>query len=590
MMISDARNIVRGTTIETDVCIIGAGAAGITLALELLGSGLRIMLLEAGGTAEEPRTQALYEGEVADASLHSPPDKYRQRRFGGSTTIWGGRCVPFDPLDFEARSWIPHSGWPVRYQDVAAHYPKANAICEAGDPIYDAQHAVPGGMRPVLRDFAPVDFTTDRIERFSCPTDFGRRYRDRLAAAPSVRVLLHANCTRLIASADGGRVERAVVQTLSGNQFHVAATRFVLAAGALEATRLLLASRDVHAQGIGNGRGLVGRHYMCHIAGTIGTLRIDRPSDHVWQGYERAGDGVYCRRRISLTEATQRREAIGNAVFRLHHPRIPDPRHRTGALSAIFLARRLISYEYGKRLVTDQPIGSHEWLRHVANVGIGAPETSRFLWHWMRDRVFAERKFPTVIVRPRENLFSLDFNAEQAPNLDSRVRLGEQTDALSMPRLFIDWRYSETDVRTVATAFRLLQQEVARSALGELTVDPDETDVEAVIRRDGAYGGHHIGTTRMSSDPATGVVDVNGRVFGMHNLYVAGSAVFPTSSQANPTLTIVALAIRLAHHIEADASRPLQVIRRPEPAAPCASLQSWPSLSWRPSPRLWPTQ
>jgi len=580
-MISDARSIVHGTTVETDVCIVGAGAAGITLALELLGSGLRVMLLEAGGTAEESRTQALYEGDVADASLHSPPDKYRQRRFGGSTTIWGGRCVPFDPLDFETRAWIPHSGWPIRYQDVAAHYAKANAICEAGHCTYDARHAVAGGMRPVLRDFAPEDFTTDRIERFSCPTDFGRRYRGRLAAAPSVQVLLHANCTRLIASADGGRVEHAVVQTLGGNRFQVAATRFVLATGALEATRLLLASRDVHAQGIGNGRGLVGRHYMCHIAGTIGTLRIDRPADHVWQGYERDEDGVYCRRRISLTEAAQRREAIGNAVFRLHHPRIPDPRHRTGALSAIFLARRLISYEYGKRLVTNQPVSSGDWLRHVANVAIGAPATARFLWHWMRDRVFAERKFPTVIVRPRENLFSLDFNAEQAPNPDSRVRLGEQTDALGMPRLFIDWRYSEIDVRTVATAFRLLQQDVSRSALGELTVDPDETDVEAVIRRDGAYGGHHIGTTRMSSDPATGVVDVNSRVFGTHNLYVAGSAVFPTSSQANPTLTIVALAIRLARHIEADANRPPQVIRRSEPAVPVRppSVQAEPALA-----------
>ncbi len=563
-MIGDARNIVRGTMIEADLCILGAGAAGITLALELLRSDMRIVLLEAGGTAEEPEAQALYEGEVADTSLHSPPDKYRQRRFGGSTTIWGGRCVPLDPIDFEDRPWIPRSGWPIQYDDVATHYPGANAICEAGDFTYDAERAVPGGMRPLLRDFDPVDFTTERIERFSCPTDFGRRYHDRLASARSVRVLLHANCTRLVASADGRHIEHAMVQTLDGNRFGVTATRFVLATGALEAARLLLVSRDVHAAGIGNGRGLVGRHYMCHIAGTIGTLRINQPADHVWQGYERAEDGVYCRRRISLTDKAQRREAIGNAVFRLHHPRIPDPRHRTGALSAIFLARRLISYEYGKRLVTNQPIGTRDWLRHVSNAGVDALGTSRFLWHWMRDRVLAERKFPTVIVRPRENLFSLDFNAEQVPNPDSRVRLSEQTDPFGMPRLFIDWRYTEIDVQTVAAAFRLLQRDLSRSALGELTLEPDEADIEAVIRRDGAYGGHHIGTARMGRDPATGVVDVNSRVFGVHNLYVSGSAVFPTSGQANPTLTIVALAIRLARHIEGEARRPVEVVRRSE--------------------------
>jgi choline dehydrogenase-like flavoprotein len=131
-----------------------------------------------------------------------------------------------------------------------------------------------------------------------------------------------------------------------------------------------------------------------------------------------------------------------------------------------------------------------------------------------------------------------------------------------MPRLHIDWRYSELDVRTVASAFRLLQRDFAQSALGELTLDPDEADVETVIRRDGAYGGHHIGTARMAHEPAQGVVDEDCRVFGIHNLYVAGSAVFPTSGQANPTLTIVALAIRLAHHIEAEASRPAVILRR----------------------------
>ncbi len=561
-MIGDARSVVRGTRIEADICIVGAGAAGITVALELLGSGQRIVLLEAGGTTEDPEDQALYEGEVADALLHSPPDKYRQRRFGGSTTIWGGRCVPFDPIELEHRSWIPDSGWPISYQELAAYYPRANAVCEAGECVYDAERAMPGGMRPLLRDFAPTDFTTGRIERFSCPTDFGRRYRDRLATAPDVRVLLHANCTRLLASADGARIEQAIIETLDGNRFGVIATRFILATGALEVARLLLASRDVHADGIGNARGLVGRYYMCHIAGSIGTLRINSPTEHVWQGYDRAEDGVYCRRRIALTEAVQRREAIGNAVFRLHHPRIPDPRHRTGALSAIFLARRFISYEYGKRLVTQQPVGAQAWLQHAANAGLDVFGTSRFLWHWLRDRVLAERKFPTVIIRPRKNLFSLDFNAEQVPNWDSHVRLTGQTDRFGMPRLHIDWRYSELDVRTVATAFQLLQRDLAQSALGELTLDPDEADIETVIRRDGAYGGHHIGTARMAHEPAHGVVDEDCRVFGVHNLYVAGSAVFPTSGQANPTLTLVALAIRLAHHVEAEASRPAINLRQ----------------------------
>jgi choline dehydrogenase-like flavoprotein len=173
-----------------------------------------------------------------------------------------------------------------------------------------------------------------------------------------------------------------------------------------------------------------------------------------------------------------------------------------------------------------------------------------------------------VIVRPRANLFSLDFHAEQVPNPDSRVRLSDRTDRFGMPKLLIDWRYTELDVRTVATGLRLLRQDVSRSAVGELALEPDEADIEQVIRRDGAYGGHHIGTLRMGRDQATGVVDTNCRVFGVGNLYVAGSAVFPTSGQANPTLTIVAMATRLAKHLQAVADRTAEVRRLPEPAIP----------------------
>lgn len=562
-MIGNAGSIVHGAIIEADVCIIGGGAAGISVALELLNTGLRIVLLEAGGEEEDRHDQALYEGEVADASLHSPLDKYRQRRFGGSTTIWGGRCVPLDPIDFEAREWISNSGWPICYREVAQYYPRANTICEAGRCSYQAEESVLGGMRPIVRDFDPVDFTTAHIERFSCPTDFGRRYRQQLASSVTTRVLLHANCTRLVASSDGARIEMAAVRTRDGNCFGVAATQFVLATGALEVVRLLLVSDDVHAAGIGNARGLVGRYYMSHIAGTIGTLRIDRPAEDVWQGYDRAEDGVYCRRRIALRESAQRRERIGNAVFRLHHPRIPDPRHRTGALSAIFLARRMISYEYAKRLESHEPLTTRAWLQHLANVGTDAPGVSRFLWHWLRDRVLAERKFPTVIIRPRTNLFSLDFNAEQVPNWNSHVRLIDQTDALGVPRLHVDWRYTDADVQTISSAFRLLQQDIALAGVGDLGLEPDEANIEAVVRRDGAYGGHHIGTARMGLDPTQGVVDGNCRVFGVNNLYIGGSAVFPTSGQANPTLTIVALAVRLARHIHTEGKRATSVTGHP---------------------------
>jgi choline dehydrogenase-like flavoprotein len=573
MMIGDAATIVRDSVLDTNVCIVGGGAAGITIALQLLRSGLRVTLLESGAERPDAVTQALYEGEVEDADQHSPPDRYRQRRFGGSTTIWGGRCVPFDPIDLQHRPWIDHAGWPIGHDTLMEYYPAANALCEAGDFEYDARLAVPGGMRPIIQGFAPASFTMNGIERFSCPTDFGRRYRARLAASANVRVLMNANATRLIAAADGGRVARLDVRTIGGNRFQVRADQFVLATGGIEVPRLLLASRDVHAAGLGNAEDLVGRFYMCHLAGTIGQLRLGVPRDQVWHGYDVTDDSVYCRRRIALKPEVQREHAVGNLVFRLHHPRIPDPRHRTGALSAIYLARRLVSYEYGKRL-TGGERRPGDSLRHAANLVRDPLGAAGFLMHWLRARTLAERKFPSVIIRPRANLFSLDFHGEQVPNPASRITLSGDRDCLGQPRVRIDWRHAATDIRTIETGFRLLQQDIARSGLGTLTAEPGEEDIEATVLRDGAYGGHHIGTARMGVSPAMGVVDRDCRVFGVNNLFVAGSAVFPTSSQANPTLTIVALALRLSAHLARQAARPAVAVpsrrsdRMPAPADP----------------------
>ena len=548
-MIQDADQIVRDTIVQADICIVGGGPAGITLAIELAKTGNSILLLESGGIEPCEDAQALNAGEVVDQALHSPPDKYRQRRFGGGTSIWGGRCVPFDPIDFDTRRWMDHSGWPIGYADVARYYPAANTLCEAGEYEYDARLASPGGMRPVLRGFTPRHFEVNGIERFSCPTNFGTRYHTRLRAAANVRVLLRATVTHLRASADGARIERLDVRNSKDLGFSVVADQFVLAMGGIETPRLLLTSDDVHAAGVGNGNDLVGRFYMCHIAGTIGRLQVLEPADTVWHGYDVAADGTYCRRRIALRPEVQAKYGLGNAVFRLHHPRITDPGHRTGPLSAIYLAQNFISYEYAKRLVSDEPPTAATWLRHALNAVTDPFSTVRFLGHWLRDRTLAERKFPSVIIRPRSNLFSLDFHAEQTPDRESRIDLAAATDRFGNRQVRVDWRYSRQDVETVARSFDLLRDDLAEQAIGRLTLAPDEIDIETVVRRDGAYGGHHIGTARMGASASSGVVDASGKVFGVNNLYIAGSAVFPTSSQANPTLTIVAMALRLADHL-----------------------------------------
>ncbi len=543
-MIEDANRTPAGATLHTDLCIVGAGAAGIAMALALQDSGLDVILLESGADQPDDATQALYEGTVADARLHSPPDHYRVRRFGGSTTLWGGRCIPLDPIDFEPRSYIAHSGWPIGPDDLLPYYPRANLLCEAGDFAYTVETAFTHPVRPMLGGFDSDAFSTNTLERFSCPTDFGSRYRRRLERGPA-RVLFNANLVGLSTAADGRLAGPATVRTLAGNHFTVQARAYVLAAGGLEVARLLLASPGASGRGLGNARDVVGRYYMSHIAGTMGTADLSRASS-VWHGYEISDEGIYCRRRLALRPQAQRALQAGNFIARLHHPRIPDPGHGSGILSALYLARPIVPYEYAKRLYGDEP-GRGATLAHLRNVVLDAPGTAAFLWNWLRRRTLAERKFPSIVMRPKNLRFSLDFHAEQEPNPSSRVKLGQGVDALGMPRIDVDWRYTERDVQTVRAALAALAQAFRQTGVGSFDYEPNQ--VEAEMTRYGAYGGHHLGTARMGADPADSVVDAQCRLHETDNVYIASAAVFPTSSQANPTLTVVALALRLADHL-----------------------------------------
>ena len=546
-MIEDANHVPAGTILKTDICIIGAGAAGISLALALQDSDLHVTLLESGSDQFDKTTQALYEGSVTDEHLHPPANSYRVRQFGGSTTLWGGRCMPLDAIDFESRDYIAHSGWPISLTDLLPYYPQANQLCEAGEFAYTAENAFPAShpMRPMIAGFTSDTYSSNTLERFSCPTDFAKRYRRRLQRS-AVKVLLNANAGSFQNTGNARLAGPLPVKTLAGNNFAVDARAYVLAVGGLETARLLLASPGASGRGLGNAHDVVGRYYMSHIAGTIGIVDLSQAAS-VWHDYEISEDGTYCRRRLALLPQAQRDLHAGNFIARLHHPYIPDAGHGSGILSALYLARAIVPYEYAKRLYGDKPEAQARTMAHLGNVIKDAPGTVAFLWNWLRRRTLAERKFPSIIVRPRNLRFSLDFHAEQEPNPSSKVTLASSVDALGMPRINIDWKHSEQDIRTVSAALAALRSTLEHNKVGSFFYQPDE--VEAEMTRYGAYGGHHLGTARMGTDPVTSVVNADCQLHEVDNVYVVGGAVFPTSGQANPTLTIVALALRAAAHL-----------------------------------------
>ena len=549
-MFLDARDFPEGAVLKCDVCVVGSGAAGMTLALEFAKAGRETVVLEAGGKHWEKATQALYEGEVSDPHTHGPLHRHRQRRLGGTTTVWGGRCIPYDPIDMEERSYVPHSGWPIKRCDLDSYYARAHAYLEIGDYAYRVKDALPSAPPELIPCFRSSIMRTDVLERYSPPTDFGKRYAHDIRASQNIRLCLHANCTKIALNPEGNAVSHLEAASLKKNAFRITARHFVLAAGGLETARLLLASDDVLKNGIGNHSDMLGRFYMSHLSGAVAVVKLRGNPDNIVLDYERTPDGVYCRRRFWIPEDVQRRHRILNMYAFLHRPKLVDPSHGNSILSAMFLAKHLFAYKIPVDYRSDRRPGKPLYqlmCHHALNVFSGLPSLAVFGMRWTRQRLLSRRRLPSAILKSSTNTYPLLYHAEQSPDPQSRVRLSEQRDHLGVPRLHVDWRFNDLDVKSIRTFHCLLRQELERTQCGELIYD--EETIEDEIRSCCDAGGHHIGTTRMSSDPGQGVVDENCLVHGVNNLFVASSSVFATSSQANPTLTIVAMAVRVADRV-----------------------------------------
>jgi choline dehydrogenase-like flavoprotein len=468
---------------------------------------------------------------------------------GGTTSVWGGRCIPFDPEDFAPTRDRP--GWPIPFAEVHAYVSDALEFLEAGEPEYSAAAALPSHPVPLARPVSDLIF--DRIERYNRPTDVWRKWRDRLARSRDVTVIHGAACRAVLTNAEGTRAAGLELRTVSNRHHIVIANTIVLACGGLETPRLLLASRGSRSCGLGNERDLVGRYYMTHLvssAENVGALHFAAAGTARAFDFNKTVDGIYGRRMILLSPEARRRERLPNIAFRPTRPPMDDASHRDPVLSAMFLVRRLlIPPEYARSMAAK--LGSlptfQAWCEHGSNVVRGVPGLVRFGACWLADRVLATRKLPSVFLYRRDGRYPLEFNAEHMPNADSRVSLGSDPDPLGMPRLVVQWRFCDAELDSICRAYRVLALAVARSGLGEIQLDSDLRD--SVQRALVPQGGHHIGTVRMGADAATGVVDAHGEVWGTRGLFVAGTAIFPTSGFANPTLTAVALAFCLAEHL-----------------------------------------
>lgn len=524
-MIIDARRDPPSGPLECDICIVGGGAAGITLALELANAGRRICLLESGGPKYELRTQGLYGGEIS-GDLRTELRETRLACLGGSTHVWAGWCRPLDPCDFETRDWIEGSGWPFGASELRPFYARAHEMCGLGDPDYDAaswERRLGNHRLPVSGDeFLSSVFHVSRVR-------FGTAFGPTLARAAQIRALLHANALRLVLAPDSERVARVEVGTLNGRRFDVVARTFVLAAGGIENARLLLLSGDSPERSIGNAHDLVGRCFMEHGFVEAGFLRLADPRQSLVfyfpQRFRSGGRKHMIRAVLAPTPAVRHRERLlGCAIF--FRPWYEaDPVFEAPEVKAM--------------------LEVWDGLRGRAVPGRLAERTARMSR--------APRKLLTALcrrlfARPRPQAsWRLRAALECTPDRGNRVTLSGRRDALDRPLPHVRWCLGELDIHSVRRAHQLLDVRVRKDGLGR--IEPRLQDDADSWRAAVDSGKHHMGTTRMHVDPRRGVVDANSRVHGIANLYVAGGSVFPTAGFANPTLTIVALAARLAAHL-----------------------------------------
>lgn len=536
MRFFDLRELDENSVIETDICIIGSGPVGLAIARELAGTAIDVLVLEGGGLEYEEDTQSLY--EIQNIGMHRCIDQtdVRRRVFGGSSTIWTGRCAPFDNIDFEKRAWVNYSGWPLGRSDLDPYFERAGEYLGLGPHCYDErlwpQLGITEQPKPLLdpQVLEPIfwQFSKSRT-RHQMSADVGRDLT--FPNSPNLSVLLHANAIHINTNPEGTCFESVEISTLENRRSRVRAKAVVLGCGGIENARLLLASNRLMPQGVGNQQDLVGRFLMDHPLCVLGHFNAKdatkvRDRFGLYWLKNQQGSHVYSHG-VTLSEEIQRKEQLlrCNAYIEEFDIAADDP------WDALY---RVASGVKSKKI-------NSEILQDSRAVLSSSGELAQGLY-----RRIAKNRYQ---LRRAERI-EIHCLLEQMPDPESRVTLSmDQRDRLGLPISTINWKISDLERHTASRMGQIVSQEFQRLNLPAPTLRSlSQDDASSIFQfMDKA---HPTGTTRLSLNPRDGVVDHNLQVHGIQGLFVAGSSVFPTSGAANPTLMIVAVALRLADRLK----------------------------------------
>jgi hypothetical protein len=522
-MIQNAKDYVEPVSFETTICIVGGGVAGITLALEL-SSEFSVILLEAGDEVYTAESQDYYKS-AEENKLYPNTSISRLRFLGGSSNHWANNTSPLDPIDFEKRSWISNSGWPISFDDISPFYEEAAKYCGTGTDGYDSDYwhtktkfsDITKGSAVLLSSIAKAA---------SPPTRFFNTYGDQLKRSTTITVIKNANLIDLIVPNPYEKVKSAIFTSYSNSNLKhkVNAQIFVFAMGGIENARMMLHVNRKYNNQIGNQFDNVGRYFMDHPLPRAASL-FPRDSSlfEFFQGVN------YKNRRVISFLNLSRDALVKNETINL---RLPLARSTNYFLSDGISSFHILSHAISKAEYPDN-FGTH--ISNILNdIDMVAEAASRELFN---KQLFDDANNFGGYVFP--------MTMEQLPDYSNRVYLSNEEDSFGIPKIKIDWEIKTENKEMMWKTLKIVAIAVGSLSIGRMKLFRER---EERLWSDGqlGFGHHHMGTTRMSYSQKDGVVDSNQKVFGMNNLYIAGSSVFTTGGHVPPTLTITALSIRLS--------------------------------------------
>jgi choline dehydrogenase-like flavoprotein len=512
----DARNLEKENFIEGDICIIGAGAAGISIALEFLNTPFKVVLLEGGGFEYEERVQELYDGKTTGQPYY-PLKASQLHYFGGTTGHWGGYCSPFDPIAFSKRDWVDKSGWPISKETLIPYYKRACPILDIGEYDFDV-----GYWQKKDPTLIPLPFDEQvawtKIWKFSPPTRFGTKYQDTIVNAKNIHLYTYANVVDITTNDSISKVKSVTFKNYAGKQAIVSARHFILACAGIQNPRILLASNKQAPKGLGNDNDLVGRYFTEHVEFKSAELWLNHKSElKLYMILQPRVQGE-----IAIMPKIQEEYKILNGIV---------------SFTPLDYARQMPPYI--QLWNTPDPRVNEERTRAAMK------KTTGTILHRILE------KFKPAQSKLMHQAFQVSIRLEQAPNPLSRVTLSTEKDELGMPRASLNWAFTRLEKKSVRRIYEIIGQQAGISGIGRVRLMEELWDEKDETLPETASGGWHLmGTTRMSEDPKNGVVDADCKIHGIQNIFIAGGSCFPTGAAVNPTFSIVALSLRLADHIK----------------------------------------